>query len=258
MLAYRATGNSAIGGSIADRPVGCRACFGVARGAVRSAARFGASDGQRLVFVGVRSSVIRFTVSRWAAPAAAILAATLLSAACVEARQDAAADPGPTVAVRTEAASREQKPETRAAMDPAIDPAAAAAATWLAQPRFAAADLERGERLGFACIVCHTLEPGGAHLAGPNLHGVFGRPAASAAGFAYSGALREADVVWTPDALDAWLAEPEGFIPGNHMVFAGLHSVSDRSNLLAWLLRETAGLQTAGRGTAGPETTQLE
>ena len=101
-------------------------------------------------------------------------------------------------------------------------------------------DLERGELLALACRACHTFGAGEDHLLGPNLHGMFGRSTASAPGFEYSAALREADFVWTPDALDAWLAEPNGFLPGNNMTFAGFNSPSDRQDLLAYLLRVTA------------------
>lgn len=102
------------------------------------------------------------------------------------------------------------------------------------------ADLERGELLALSCRACHTFGAGEAQLVGPNLHGVFGRPAASVPGFEYSTALREVGFVWTPDRLDAWLAQPEAFLPGSNMPFAGLSSASDRQALLAYLLRATA------------------
>jgi len=105
--------------------------------------------------------------------------------------------------------------------------------------RFADADLERGELLGLSCRACHTFGPGEDHLLGPNLNGLFGRPAASAPGFEYSAALRAAGFVWTPDELDSWLAEPDGFLPGNNMPFAGFNSAADRNDLLAYLLRVT-------------------
>ena len=120
------------------------------------------------------------------------------------------------------------------------NPSIALTAGYLAEARFADADFERGELLSYACIVCHTLGPGEGHLIGPNLSGIFGRPAASAADFPYSVALREAGIVWTPAELDGWLARPDDFVPGNLMVFAGIYSVSDRTDLLAYLLRETA------------------
>lgn len=132
-------------------------------------------------------------------------------------------------------------PDTGAGAD--TNPSNALAAGYLAEARFADADFERGELLSYACIVCHTLGPGEGHLIGPNLSGVFGRPAASAPDFPYSDALREAGIVWTPGELDAWLARPEDFVPGNLMVFAGIYSVSDRTDLLAYLLRETAAAE---------------
>ena len=129
-------------------------------------------------------------------------------------------------------------PDTGAGAD--TNPSNALAGGYLAEERFADADFERGELLSYACIVCHTLGPGEGHLIGPNLSGVFGRPAASAPDFPYSDALREAGIVWAPGELDAWLARPDDFVPGNLMVFAGIYSVSDRTDLLAYLVRETA------------------
>ena len=128
---------------------------------------------------------------------------------------------------------------------PETDRPGSIAARYLAQARFAEADFERGELLSFACIVCHTLGPGEEHLAGPNLNGIFGRPAANAPEFPYSDALTEAGIIWTPAELDGWLARPDDFVPGNLMVFAGIYSDSDRTDLLAYLLRETAAEEPA-------------
>jgi cytochrome c len=110
-------------------------------------------------------------------------------------------------------------------------------------PQITAPDLERGELLSLACQACHTLNNGGADGIGPNLHGVFGRPAAARHGFAYSPALRGSGLVWTPEAVDAWLQDPGGFIAGNTMAFTGYRSASDRRDLIAFLIQAT-----------GPET----
>lgn len=103
-----------------------------------------------------------------------------------------------------------------------------------------AADLARGEILSFACRACHGLTPDAPSPLGPPLHGMFGRPAASLDGFDYSPALQQSGIVWTEDALDAWLARPDEFLPGNYMAFTGFQSADDRRALIAYLKMETA------------------
>jgi cytochrome c len=76
-------------------------------------------------------------------------------------------------------------------------------------------------------------------MVGPNLFGVFGREAASSAGFVYSTALRNSNLVWSPAALDAWLVNPAQFLPGNRMPFAGIRDTEERNSLIAYLLSET-------------------
>lgn len=113
------------------------------------------------------------------------------------------------------------------------------AAEYLAEPRWASADLGRGELLSFACAACHSFNEGGKTIIGPNLHGVFGRPAGTVPGFEYSPALAASDLVWTPTAVEAWLAEPQRFVPGTTMAFTGFRSADDRRDLIAYLLRVT-------------------
>lgn len=113
------------------------------------------------------------------------------------------------------------------------------AAEYLAEPRFATADGGRGELLGLACAACHKFRAGEGTLIGPNLNGVFGRQAGGVADFAYSPALRQSGLVWTPTSLEAWLADPTGFVPGTTMAFSGYRSPEDRRDLIAYLLRAT-------------------
>jgi len=113
------------------------------------------------------------------------------------------------------------------------------AADYRADPVFAAADEARGETLGLTCIACHTLRPGEAHMLGPNLGHIVGAAAASKPDFAYSPALAASGLIWTPPALDAWLAAPSAFVPGTSMVFAGFASPDERRDLIAYLLRVT-------------------
>jgi cytochrome c len=61
----------------------------------------------------------------------------------------------------------------------------------------------------------------------------------SQSGFEYSAVMRNADFVWTPAAVDAWLAQPGRFLPGNRMMYAGLLDEQDRNDLIAYLLEAT-------------------
>jgi cytochrome c len=112
-------------------------------------------------------------------------------------------------------------------------------ADYLGQAPYSGADRDNGERLVQMCRACHTIGKGGVNMIGPNLYGFFGKPAGSVAGYGYSAALQEADFVWTPRALDAWLSQPARFLPGNRMSFPGVSRASDRADLIAYLLEVT-------------------
>lgn len=96
-------------------------------------------------------------------------------------------------------------------------------------------DLERGRRAFRACAVCHEIADGAMHRVGPNLYDVIGAEAAAQPGFAYSRALREAEVVWTDEALDAWIANPTGFIRGTRMAFQGEPDPAERRDIIAYM-----------------------
>jgi len=98
-------------------------------------------------------------------------------------------------------------------------------------------DAARGKALfEKRCTGCHSLT--GNHE-GPALHGVFGRNSGTAAGFAYSAALKEAGVVWDETSLDKWLADPDAFIAGNDMDFL-VSKPQERLDLISYL-RQVSG-----------------
>ena len=97
-------------------------------------------------------------------------------------------------------------------------------------------DYEAGRRVFAQCRSCHTIEEGGPNRVGPNLHGVFDRHIGAVDGFNYSQAVQDADFEWDPDHLDHWLANPQSFLPGNRMAFAGVRDETQRKNLITYVL----------------------
>ena len=111
---------------------------------------------------------------------------------------------------------------------------------YLANEPYASADRANGERQAAFCRACHSLDEDGRHMIGPALDGFFGSKVGARPGFEYSAVMREADFVWTPEALDAWLIQPGRFMPGNRMVFAGIPDKGDRNDVIAYLLEVTS------------------
>src|ERR1700730_1161526 len=99
-------------------------------------------------------------------------------------------------------------------------------------------DAQRGAQVFAQCKVCHSLEAG-KNMIGPSLHGIFGRKAGSVPGYAYSLAMKNANVTWNDDTLSKYLSDPKAFIPGDKMVFAGVKDPSKLGDLLAYLNQAT-------------------
>ncbi|GLK79505.1 c-type cytochrome [Methylopila turkensis] len=102
--------------------------------------------------------------------------------------------------------------------------------------KVAAADLKKGEQASKKCGACHSFDKGGAAKAGPNLYGIIGLKHAHQEGFGYSAAMKgTADKTWDIDAMNKWLENPKGYIPGTSMAFAGIKNPEERANLIGWL-----------------------
>jgi cytochrome c len=111
---------------------------------------------------------------------------------------------------------------------PALDPIS---------PLLAAANVQSGQQIAQRqCASCHSFNEGGRSGVGPNLYGIIGAKHAHIDGFNYSAALRAmANKVWTYEDMNAWLANPRAYAPGNRMSYAGLASVQNRADLIAYL-----------------------
>lgn len=92
------------------------------------------------------------------------------------------------------------------------------------------------------CSACHTLTDDSGDIAGPNLWGVFDRVAGSKEGFVFSDTLKQADFTWSPDRLDAWLRDPQGYLPGNIMGIPEPVPAADLLPLLSFMMIETGAV----------------
>ena len=56
---------------------------------------------------------------------------------------------------------------------------------------------------------------------GPNLRGVYGRPAGTVKGFVYSSAFLKSlkGMEWNDAALDVWITNPQKWVPGVYMFY---------------------------------------
>ena len=94
---------------------------------------------------------------------------------------------------------------------------------------------ERGRKQYNERAVCHTANENEGNRVGPNLFGIAGRAAGQVEGFAYSRALTEADIVWTDENLDAFIENPQAFLRGNRMAYAGQRDAQKRADIIAYL-----------------------
>jgi len=114
---------------------------------------------------------------------------------------------------------------------------AAGPAAGLAQP--APADPGKGQALWAQCAACHEIDTD-ANTLGPSLKGVMGRKAGGLDGYNYSGPMKRADITWTAQTLDAFLADPQATVPGTKMPFAGMPDPGERAALVAYIQSKAA------------------
>ena len=98
----------------------------------------------------------------------------------------------------------------------------------------AAGDPAQGKQAYQACAACHSTAQSTTGV-GPSLFGVVGRKAGSAPGFNYSQAMKDSNLTWTAKNLDAYIANPQKAVPGNHMPYPGMPDAQMRAALIAYL-----------------------
>jgi len=96
-------------------------------------------------------------------------------------------------------------------------------------------EAEPGAQVFRACVACHTLKSRDGPRAGPTLAGVFGRKIASLPGYDFSPALKNLDIVWTPQTLSKLFElGPATYTPGSKMPEQKV-GAEDRAQLIQFL-----------------------
>ena len=101
-------------------------------------------------------------------------------------------------------------------------------------------DVARGQRLfNQQCRSCHTLEKGGASVAGPNLYGLFGSKAGTAQGYEFSESMLRSGLLWDDKTVADYLRDPKATVPGTKMVYGGMKQAGQLADMVAYLKQAT-------------------
>src|SRR5262245_12556677 len=100
---------------------------------------------------------------------------------------------------------------------------------------------DHGAEVFRACVACHTLSADEVSKAGPTLAGIFGRRIATLPGYNFSPALKQLDIVWTPETVSKLFeVGPAQYTPGTKMPEQTIGSAEDRKALVDFLAKATA------------------
>jgi cytochrome c len=108
-----------------------------------------------------------------------------------------------------------------------------------AEDPLAAYNGEPGAEAFRACVACHTLTADEGPRAGPTLAGLFGRRIATLPGYDFSEALKNLDIVWTPETVSKLFeVGPAAYTPGTKMPEQRV-GAEDRAALIKFLEKTT-------------------
>ena len=97
------------------------------------------------------------------------------------------------------------------------------------------ADLQLGKVVGITCTPCHTYTLDKPGERGPSLWNIFGREIASQEGFPYSPALKSMTGNWDVGALNMYLADMYGNVPGTDKFNATMLQRTERIAVIAYI-----------------------
>lgn len=89
------------------------------------------------------------------------------------------------------------------------------------------------------CAVCHRIRAAGPDSSAPALWGIVGSDKASSPWFGYSQALAAAAGTWTAADIDAYLADPVGYLPGTSKTLSQVRDADQRRRIIEALQKLT-------------------
>ena len=93
-----------------------------------------------------------------------------------------------------------------------------------------------GAQVWRACAACHSLTAQGGNMAGPHLHGLFGRRMGSVPGYEYSPRLARGDITWSRETVaDLFTRGPDEMTTGTKMPVQRVGNPEDLHALLDFL-----------------------
>ena len=98
-----------------------------------------------------------------------------------------------------------------------------------------AQDAAAGEKVFAQCRACHQIGETAKNAVGPVLNGLFGRKSGTIEGYSYSPANKNSGITWDDATFREYIQDPRAKIKGTKMVFAGIKSENEITNLWAYL-----------------------
>ena len=98
-----------------------------------------------------------------------------------------------------------------------------------------AQDVAAGEQSFRKCGPCHSVGEDARNKVGPELNGLDGRKAGTAADYSYSDANKNSGLTWGKDTFADYIKNPMAKIPGTKMAFAGIKNDKEIGDLWAYL-----------------------
>ena len=111
----------------------------------------------------------------------------------------------------------------------------AATASFAILQKAAAQDVEKGQRSFNKCLPCHAIGPAAENKVGPELNGLDGRQAGTAANFNYSDANKNSGITWGKEVFLEYIKDPKAKIPGTKMAFAGIKNEKEANDLWGYI-----------------------